>query len=79
MIAFVAGLFTALANIRALASLIEEFAGAVTLWYVQRQESKTLSMISDAAALAAKANSQEERYEAAKKWQDALSRPRVSS
>jgi hypothetical protein len=78
MIAFVTSLLTALANIRAIAELVNKFAGAVTLWYVQNQKSKTLSAISDAAALSARAKTQEERFNAAQAWRDALSRPRIT-
>lgn len=79
MIAFVSSLFTALADVATIGTLIESFASAVTLWYVQRQKAETLSQISDAASLAARAQTDEDRYAAAKAWQDALSRPRVSS
>lgn len=79
MISTIAGIFTALANIKAIAGYVEAFAGAVTIWYVQRQKNETLSMISDAAAFAARAQTDEDRYVAAEKWQQALSRPRVSS
>lgn len=79
MLAFVTSTFTALANIKAIAGYIDEFAGAVVIWYVQRQKSETLTQISDAAALAARADTDEARYEAAQKWKDALSRNRVTA
>lgn len=46
--------------------------------YVTSCQQKTLSMIVDAAAMAARANTQEERYAAADAWRAALSRNRVS-
>jgi phosphosulfolactate phosphohydrolase-like enzyme len=79
VITFVFSLFTALANIKAIAEYVDKFASAVALWYVQRQQSSTLAAISDAAALASRAQTDEDRYKAAKAWQDALSRPRVGS
>lgn len=72
-------LFTALANIKAIAGYIETFASAVTGWYVQKQTTETLSQISDAAAFAARAKTDDDRYQAAEKWRVALSRPRASA
>lgn len=72
-------ILNALAAIPAILGYVEKFASAVTLWYISRQNNLTLSAISDAAALAARANSEDERYAAAQKWQEVLSRPRVSA
>lgn len=69
---------TAIAAIPQIMGYVEAFAAAVTNWYVQRQKSETLSKIADAAALAAHAQTDEDRYAAAKAWQDALSRPRYT-
>lgn len=71
-------ILSALAAIPAILGYVEKFAGAVTLWYLQRQKNETLSQISDAAALAARAVTDDERYAAAEAWQKALSRPRVT-
>lgn len=79
MIAFVTALFTALSSIAAIAKYVEEFASAVSIWYINRQQTETLAKIADAAALASRAKTQEERFEAAKQWQKVLSRPRVTS
>ena len=78
MIAFVEGLFNALAAIPTLVSWIESFAGAVTLWLVQRQNNETLQAIANAAALSAHAQTDADRYAAAAAWSAALSQPRVS-
>lgn len=75
----IAAFFTALANIKSIAGYVDTFAKQVAIWYLQKQENKTLSMIADAAAFASRARSDEERYAAAQKWQEALSRPRVSN
>ena len=77
--ATIASLFDALVAIKGLADYIFKFAGAVSLWYVQKQQSETLSAIADAAAFASRAKTDDERYQAAQKWRDALSRPRVSA
>lgn len=74
---FIFSLFTALADIRAIAGYVEQFAAGVTLWYCQRQKAETLSMIADAAALGARAQTDEDRYKAATAWQSALNRPRI--
>lgn len=46
--------------------------------YIDGQTNETKCKIVDAAALAARAETDEERYEASKAWMVALSRPRVS-
>ena len=74
----IAAILAALAAIPQICSYVEQFAGAVTLWYVQRQNNETLAQISDAAALAARAQTDADRYAAAQAWQTALNRPRVS-
>jgi phosphosulfolactate phosphohydrolase-like enzyme len=79
MIAIVTGIFTALANIKAIAGYVEQFASAVSVWWINRQHTETLSQIADAAAMASRAKSQEERIAAAEKWRQVLSRPRISS
>lgn len=69
---------SALAAIPAILGYVEKFCSQVILWYVQRQNNTTLAKIADAAALAARATTDEERYAAAQAWQTALTRPRVS-
>lgn len=71
-------IMNALVAIPKIAGYVEDFAAAITSWYVQRQKSQTLSMIADAAALAARAQTDEERYKATDAWHAALTRPRVS-
>lgn len=79
MIAFLLQLFAALASVKALVGYAEEFARGVVAWYVQNATSTTLAEIADAAAMQARAESDEDRYKAAEAWQKALSRPRVTS
>jgi hypothetical protein len=77
--ATVVAILNALAAIPAILGYVETFASAVTLWYVQRASAQTQAAISDAAALAARATTDAERYAAAQNWQTVLSRPRVTS
>lgn len=78
MFTFIGSLFTALANIKVIGGYLEDFAAAVTMWWVQRQKTETLALVADAAALGAKAENDEERYKATDAWALALKRPRVS-
>ena len=75
--ALVTGLLNALAALPAIAGYVERFCSAVVAWWVARQKAEVLASIADAAAFAARANTQEERYAAAAKWQVALSKPRA--
>ena len=72
-------ILSALAAIPSILKYVESFASAVTLWFVERQNNETLSAISDAAALAANAKTDADRFKAAQSWQSALSRARESS
>lgn len=75
----VLGILNAIAAIPALLGYVQSFAAQVMIWYVQRQNNETLSKIADAAALAARAQTDAERYAAAQAWQSALSRLRVTN
>lgn len=68
----------ALAAIPAIAGYVNQVIQAVIGWYVARQQADALAAIADAAAFAARAQTDEDRYAAAKKWQQALSHPRIS-
>lgn len=74
--ALVISILNALAAIPSILGYVEKFATAVTEWWVNRQTSETLSQIADAAALASRAQSDEDRYKAAEAWRVALSRDR---
>lgn len=74
----IGSILSALAAIPQILGYVETFAGAVTAWYIERQKSETLSLIADAAALAARAQTDDDRYKAAEAWRVALSRPRNS-
>ena len=76
--AWIAAVLNALAAIPKICSFVESVASAVALWWVQRQTSNTLSEISDASAMAARATTDDQRYAAAAAFRAALSRPRVS-
>lgn len=58
---------------------VEHFTSAVVLWYVERAKNETLSAISDAAALAARAQTDEDRYAVSSAWRSALSRTRITT
>ena len=76
MFQFALALFQALASIPKVLDFLKEFAGGVTHWYISQSEKKTLTLIQDAAAMSARAHTQEERQAALLKWREALTRPR---
>lgn len=75
--AWIGKLLEALIAVPKLASYIEAAVKEIVLWYVQRETAETHQMIADAAATAARAQTQEERFHAAELWRRALSRPRI--
>jgi len=79
VIGVIFAIFKGLAAIPAILGYVKDFAGQVTLWFIQQQNNETLSKIADAAAFTARAQNDAERYKAAQMWQDAISRPRVSA
>lgn len=62
-----------------LAYYIKKMVSAIVVWYVQKQTGDTLVMIADAAALAARAQTDEDRFKAAEKWRAALSNTRYGA
>lgn len=56
--------------------VIESWFQSLIAAYMAAQTSATLSAIADAAALGARAQTDSDRYAAAQKWQEALSRSR---
>jgi hypothetical protein len=72
-----AGVISAIvATIKAMPILDGWFRQIVAAW-MQGQEKATMSAIVDAAASAARAESDADRYAAAEKWRVALSRSRI--
>ena len=68
-----------LVAIKAIADYVWKFGAAVSAWYVSKQQQATLQEIADAAAFAIhNCDTEEGRYQAAEKWRQALSRPRMS-
>lgn len=57
-------------------AMIENWAGLLSMWWLSRQTEKTKEAIYEAAKEGAQAVTKEDRIEALKKWQAALSRPR---
>lgn len=68
-----------LLSIKAIAGYVDEAIRALVAWYIMTQTNETLAEIADAAAFAARATNETERYAAAEKWRVALSRPRISA
>lgn len=54
--------------------MVNAWIAQVFAWYVTTQNEANGKAIADAAAFSLRAQTKEERLEAAKKWQDALSR-----
>lgn len=69
-------IFTAIANIKALAGYCAEFGKLVAFWYIENHTENTKKEIADAAACAARAKTKEERNAALDMWRSALSRTR---
>ena len=74
----IATILNALIAIPKILGFVEQFAAAVTSWYCQRAQSETLKAIADAAALGARAQTDDDRYKVAQAWQSALSKPRIT-
>lgn len=72
-------IFTAIvALVQAIPIVDSWFRQLIAAW-IDKQAQETLSAISDAAALAARATTDDERYAASVAWQKALQRPRQGS
>ena len=59
------------------AGAVEAVLNLVVGWYLARQTRETLKGLADAAALAARAQTQAERHAALDAWAAAMARPRV--
>lgn len=75
----IALVLNALVSIPKIAGYVEQAVQAIVMWYVQTSTKETLSAISDVAAVAARAKTDEDRYASALAWKSALSRPRISA
>lgn len=76
MIALIPQILSFLAAIPKIGEMVNLAVAQVVLWYVGQAKADTISAISDAAALASRASTDEERYQAAEAWRKALSRTR---
>lgn len=72
-------ILNALIAIPKIADLVMSAVSTIVAWYVQKQTSDTLSAIADAAAFSARAQTDDDRMQAAQKWRDALSRARYTN
>ena len=70
--AFIKSFLDALVAIPKIVSYVEAIAAGVSAWYIARQKTEVLKNIQDAAALAIRAKTTEERFQAAAKWQEVL-------
>ena len=70
-------LLEALISIPKIGDMVSAAIDSIVQWWAARQTAETMAKISDAAALSARAKTQEDRHAALDKWRDALSRPRV--
>ena len=69
-------------KVRAIAVIVEAVQSAIsqiTAWWIARQDASVQQKIIDAAALSARASTDEERYAAAQNWQTVLSSTRYIS
>lgn len=71
-------ILNAITAIPQIAGYVESAIQQIVLWWVQRQQSQTLSEIADAAALASHAQTDADRYAAAQAWQSAIARGRTA-
>lgn len=78
MFEFAISLFTALAALPGLIDRIKDFAAGVAYWYVSKQNAKAAADFANAAALAARAETKDDRINAAKAWHEAFKRSRYS-
>lgn len=76
--ALVTQILGALIALPKIGALINGWIAEITSWYVNMQNEGTKHAIADAAAMAARAETQDDRVAAAKAWRDALSRSRYS-
>lgn len=74
--ALISSFLEAMAAIPKIGSMVEGWVAAAALWLVQRQKEANRAAIIDALHKGMKAQTQEERFEAAKNWQETLSRGR---
>ncbi len=70
-------LFQAIVGAIKAVPIIDSWFSQIVSLYVTSMNQATSAKIVDAAALAARATNDDERYKAAKAWMDALSRPRI--
>lgn len=77
MAAGIFSIFQAIAAIPAILASCEKFGAMVAAWYIAKQNARVLSSMVDAMALQARAESDEDRYQASDALRVAMSLPRV--
>lgn len=76
IIALIPKIFTALDSFAKISEFVRAVAAVITQWWISKQTKETRSMIADAAAASAAAETEDELLEANKRWQSVLSRNR---
>lgn len=75
----VIAILQALVALPKIGELVAGMIQQIVVWYLQKQQGDTLAAIADAAATAARATNEAERFAAAQKWVDALARGKISA
>lgn len=76
--AVILSILNGLAAIPKIADYLNQAIQVILGWWISRQEKATLSAIADAAAMEARAETDEARYAAALQWQKAFAMGRPS-
>lgn len=71
-------LLDALVAIPKIGDMVSAAVTFIVQWWANKQTAETMAKVADAAALSARAKTQEERYAALEMWRSALSRPRIT-
>ena len=74
----VIAILQALVALPKIGDLISGWLSQIIAWYISSQNERNAQAIADAAAFSLRAQTKEDRLEAAKKWQAALSRRSTS-
>lgn len=72
----IVAILNALIAIPKIGEIFLKLFSQIASWYCSIQTNETLRAISDAAAFAARAKTEEDRFEASERWRDALSHDR---
>lgn len=74
-----AGIYTAILGLIKAIPIVDGWFQQLVFYWVQGQKDAVRSAISDTLALAARAETDEQRYALSGKWQEIFKKPRVST